>query len=175
MAFLFIQPLLLQGLFYGRKTCQRHHAEQADASTLSAAKIRATARHTHTCAMVGQRHSASKAIQQSAAMVMRGASYVLKCLSVMVIFARHAKLKDASRQLPTSTTSSTRQAVVLTISTTFRRFVSLVTRPKLKRSRNAKGQDSLPTLWQGCCRDCNHKKSDQIPQGMVGVQGYSPS
>ena len=67
-------------------------------------------------------------------MGMRGASYVLKCLSVMVIYAKHAKLKNASRQLPTLTTSSIRQVAGKMISITFRRFASHAT--KLKRKPN---------------------------------------
>ena len=88
--------------------------------------------NTRANALAGQSASKLKAILLSADMGMRGASYAPKYSSAMVIFARHAKLKDVSRQPPTLTTSSTRQAAVLMISSTFRRFVSLVTRPKLK-------------------------------------------
>ena len=39
----------------------------------------------------------------------------------------------------------------------------------------AKGGTHTKDNLACCCRDCNHKKSDQIPQGIVGVQGYRPS
>ena len=94
---------------------------------------KAIAMNTPMSVLVGQRHSAPRATLLSAVMVTLGVIYVPKSLSAMVIFARHAKLKDASRQLPTLTTSSTRQAAVPMTSTTFRHFAEPVTRPRRKR------------------------------------------
>ena len=88
--------------------------------------------NTPANALAGQSASKLKAIPLSAVMVTLGVSYVPKYSSAMGIYAKHAKPKDASRQPPTLTTSSIRQAAVPMISTTFRHFVSLVTRPKLK-------------------------------------------
>ena len=82
----------------------------------------------------GQRHNASRATQPNVVMVMLGVSYAPKSSSAMVIFARHAKLKVASRQLPTLTTLSIRQVAGKMISITFRRFASHAT--KLKRKPN---------------------------------------
>ena len=89
--------------------------------------------NTPANALAGQSASKLRAIRLSAVMVTLGASYAPKYSSAMVIYAKHAKPKDASRQLPTLTISSIRQAAVPMTPTTFRHFVSLVTRPKLKR------------------------------------------
>ena len=67
-------------------------------------------------------------------MVMLGVSYVPKYSSAMGIYAKHAKLKNASRQLPTLITSSIRKVAGKMISITFRRFASHAT--KLKRKPN---------------------------------------
>ena len=65
---MFIQPLLLQGLFYGRKTCQRHHAEFTDVQiTLHDCRM-AIVMYMLTSALDGLRRKSAKAIQQSAAM-----------------------------------------------------------------------------------------------------------
>ena len=39
----------------------------------------------------------------------------------------------------------------------------------------AKGGTHMKDNLACCCRECNHKKSDQIPQGVVRVQSLSPS
>lgn len=83
-------PCLLAGLFIGRKTCRRHHVEQADARTLSIVKIRATARHTHTCAMVGLKCKQDRAHHHNVVMAAHGASYALQSWSVTVIYAKSA-------------------------------------------------------------------------------------
>ena len=85
-----------------------------------------------TSDMAGRKRNKPKAIQQNVAMVTLGVSYVRKYSSAMGIYAKHAKPKDASRQPPTLTTSSTRQAVARTMMTTSNRSVRHVTKPKHK-------------------------------------------
>ena len=67
-------------------------------------------------------------------------------------------------------------------------YICGVETPKDKRGTyelNAPELDHIIPLAKGgthtkdnlacCCRDCNHEKSDRIPQGIVGVQRVSPS
>ena len=68
-------------------------------------------------------------------MVMLGVSDVLTYSSVMVIYARHVKLTGESRQPPTLTILSTRQAVAQTTLTTSKPCADHATKPKPKQNR----------------------------------------